>query len=227
VRVGVLWSDLEVAAEMIEYYGPHDRAVAEASTAMHQTPHSLLERMRLRPDAASWRRLVDLYTPLLQAWLRRYDVPAADVDDLVQEVLAVLVHELPAFQHNQRRGAFRRWLRTIALNRLKGYWRGRQTGPRTLPGAEAAQVLEQVADPASDPDRHWEQEHDQFIVRRALELLEPEFTPSTWQAFRRQVIDGARPAEVAAELGLSAHAALLAKFRVLRRLRREVDGLTD
>jgi RNA polymerase sigma-70 factor (ECF subfamily) len=194
---------------------------------MQQTPRSLLERLRLQPDEASWRRLVDLYTPLLQAWLRQQQLPAADVEDLVQEVLAVVVREIATFQHNNQRGAFRRWLRTIAHNRVKGYWRALRTGPDRAPGGEAAEVLNRIADPASDPDRLWEQEHDQFIVRRALELLEPEFTPSTWQAFRRQVIDGAKPAHVAAELGLTSHAAVLAKFRVLRRLRRELDGLTD
>ena len=30
---------------------------------MSDTSVSLLERLRLRPDAASWQRLVDLYTP--------------------------------------------------------------------------------------------------------------------------------------------------------------------
>jgi RNA polymerase sigma-70 factor (ECF subfamily) len=194
---------------------------------MDQTPHSLLERLRLQPDAAAWKRLIDLYTPLIQNWFRQQHVPAGDLDDLVQEVLAVLVREMPAFQHNQQRGAFRCWLRTIALNRLKGYWRARQNRPRGAGDLAVSEILDQIPDPASDPDKHWEQKHDQFIVRRALELLEPEFTPSTWQAFQRQVSDGAKPAQVASELGLTAHAAVLAKFRVLRRLRRELDGLTD
>jgi RNA polymerase sigma-70 factor (ECF subfamily) len=183
--------------------------------------------MRLQPDAATWRRLIDLYSPFIQSWFRQQHVPATDVDDLVQEVLAVVVREMPAFQHNNQRGAFRCWLRTIALNRLKGFWRARQTGPQSAASEEAANILNQLPDPASDPDQRWEQEHDQFIVRRALELLEPEFTPKTWQAFRRQVIDDIKPAQVAVELGLTPHAAVLAKFRVLGRLRRELDGLTD
>jgi RNA polymerase sigma-70 factor (ECF subfamily) len=194
---------------------------------MEQTPHNLLERLRLRPDAGSWKRLVDLYTPLLQNWLRRYQVPAADADDLVQEVLSVVVREMPAFQHNHQRGAFRCWIRGITLNRLKSYWRARQNGPHVLPAAEADAFLQQIPDPASDPERQWEQEHDQFIIRRALEGMESEFTASTWQAFRRQVLDGARPAEVAAELGLSANAVVLAKFRVLRRLRQQLQGIID
>jgi DNA-directed RNA polymerase specialized sigma24 family protein len=90
---------------------------------MYQTPHSLLERLRLQPDAVSWKRLVDLYSPFIQSWLRQQRVPSADVDDQVQEVLAVVVREIPAFQHNDQQGAFRRWLGTIAHTRLRGYWR--------------------------------------------------------------------------------------------------------
>ena len=54
-----------------------------------------------------------------------------------------------------------------------------------------------------------------------------EFTPATWQAFRRQVVDGVKAAAVAAELGITPNAALIAKSRVLRRLRDEARGLTD
>jgi RNA polymerase sigma-70 factor (ECF subfamily) len=52
-------------------------------------------------------------------------------------------------------------------------------------------------------------------------------TPGTWRAFRRQVVDGAAAAAVATELGISVNAALLAKSRVLRRLRDEAGGLLD
>jgi DNA-directed RNA polymerase specialized sigma24 family protein len=61
------------------------------------TPISLLERLRLRPDEASWQRLVALYTPLIREWLRRHDLAGSDADDLTQEAMGVLVRELPNF----------------------------------------------------------------------------------------------------------------------------------
>jgi RNA polymerase sigma-70 factor (ECF subfamily) len=193
---------------------------------MEQTPQSLLEKLRLRPDDASWKRLVNLYTPLLQRWLHQYGIPPADADDLVQEVLTVLVRELPAFQHTGHRGAFRRWLRTVVVHRVQGYRRSRQVSSAAVLHVSEGE-LSAVADPAGGLEQQWEQEHDQYLIRRALELLEKEFTPTTCQAFRRQVLDAASPAAVAAELGMTANAVVLAKFRVLRRLRRELDGLTD
>ena len=57
---------------------------------MPETSISLLERLSDRADRDAWRRLVDLYSPLIAEWLRRYGVPPSEVDDLVQEVLGVL-----------------------------------------------------------------------------------------------------------------------------------------
>jgi RNA polymerase sigma-70 factor (ECF subfamily) len=193
---------------------------------MDQTPQSLLEQLRRQPNAAAWKRLVDLYTPLIEGWLRRYGVPPSDVDDLVQEVMAVLVQDLAGFQHNQQPGAFRCWLRTIVVHRVRGFFRARQTGAQAASNGAGSDFLEKIADPASDPDRRWEQEHDQFLIRRALELMQPELTASTWQAFRR-LLEGAKPAAVAAELRLSINAVVLAKFRAMRRLRQHLQGLID
>jgi RNA polymerase sigma-70 factor (ECF subfamily) len=94
-----------------------------------------------------------------------------------------------------------------------------------LPDLDSA--LDRLADPASDLSRLWDREHDEFVLNRLLGLIEPEFRPATWQAFRRQVIDGASPDIVAAELGLSVNAVLIAKSRVLSRLRRNAEGLVD
>src|SRR5215469_2804941 len=133
---------------------------------MTQTPVSLLERLRLRPDAASWQRLIDLYSPLVQSWLRRYALQPADADDVAQETLAVLVRELPQFRHDLRRGAFRTWLRGIVVNRLREFWRGRDRRP-AAGGGDADALLGQLQDPNSDLSRHWDREHDEHVARRA------------------------------------------------------------
>jgi RNA polymerase sigma factor (sigma-70 family) len=191
------------------------------------TPHSLLQRLRENPDEDAWKRLVDLYTPLLRRWLRRSGVKGSDADDILQDVFAILLRKLPSFEHNQQRGAFRCWLHTILINRLRDYWKSRQTMPETADSAEILQELNRLQDPASDLNQLWDREHDIFLARRVLEVIERDFVPSTWQAFRRVFLDGAKPAEVAAEMGISVNAVHLAKWRVLRRARREITGLID
>jgi RNA polymerase sigma-70 factor (ECF subfamily) len=192
-----------------------------------QTSISLLERLRLHSESADWKRLVELYTPLIRRWLLRHDVPAADADDLTQEVLGVVVRELVDFQHNQRLGAFRAWLRAITVNRLKGYWRGRRHSPQAGGDSEAARQLEELEDPHSRLSQLWDQEHDQHVLGQLMTRIEPEFPLAWWRAFRRHVVEGARASEVAMELDVSVNVVLLAKSRILRRLRQEAAGFVD
>ena len=193
---------------------------------MSDTSVSLLDRLRSQPDGPSWRRLVDLYTPLIHGWLRRYEVQPQDADDLVQEVLSRVVRDLPHFEHDRRRGAFRCWLRTITANQLRTFWRARQHRP-VVGGSDLERRIEQLEDPASHLSKLWDQEHDRHVLARLLDLVQPEFSPTTWAAFRRVTLDGVRPADVAVELGISVNAVWLAKSHVLRRLRQESQGLLD
>src|SRR5215207_6284029 len=155
---------------------------------MPATSSSLLDRLRRGPDAAGWERLVQLYEPFIRRWLADPAL-AADADDLTQDVLAVLVRELPRFER-RRAGSFRAWLRTVTVNRVREHWR--RAGPRERPagGMAAADRLAALADPASGLSRRWDAEHDRPVAQRLLGLLEPEFSASTWAAFRRQVVDG-------------------------------------
>jgi RNA polymerase sigma-70 factor (ECF subfamily) len=172
---------------------------------VNPTSVSLLERLRASPDDAAWSRLVELYTPLVRSWLTRQGLQPADADDLTQDVLGVLVRELPGFSHDGRTGAFRRWLRNVTVNRLRVFWRTRR------PAGDVESVLSQLEDPASGLSRRWDEEHDRHVARRLLDIIRPEFESATWLAFRGLVLDGRPTAEVAAELGLTPNAVRIAK----------------
>jgi RNA polymerase sigma-70 factor (ECF subfamily) len=189
---------------------------------MNETPLSLLERLRQSPDDASWRRLFDLYTPVIHGWLQRQGLSSTDADDVAQEISAAIVRDLPSFDHSGRRGAFRLWVRTITLHHLRNFWRSQRPVAGPL-----APSLDELEDPESDLSRLWDREHDELVARRLMALIEPDFSPNTWRSFRSQVIDGHSAAEVAAAMGLSINAVLIAKSRVLRKFRHEARGLLD
>ena len=194
---------------------------------MSETSVSLLDRLRLQPDEAAWRRLVDLYTPLIRGWLRRQGLPDPDADDVVQEVLAVVVRRLPEFRHSERTGAFRCWLRTITDNCLRDHWRAQRGRARATGHSDFLRVLEQLEDPDSGLSRLWDEEHDRHVTRQLLELIRPRFEDSTWRAFQRVALDGVPPEQVAAEMGMTVNAVFIAKSRVLHLLRQEGAGLID
>ncbi len=194
---------------------------------MHDTSLSLLDRACQREEPQAWNSLAALYTPLLAGWLRRLGVPENDADDLTQDVLLVVLRELPRFEHNRRPGAFRRWLRVILVHRVRDFWRRRDHRPTATGATSFQEQLDQLEDDASDASRLWDRQHDQHVMNQLLEAVRARFAQPTWQAFRLQVIEGRRADAVAAELGLSLSSVYVAKSRVLSALRREAEGLIE
>jgi RNA polymerase sigma-70 factor (ECF subfamily) len=193
---------------------------------MSETSLTLLGRLQQQSDPASWQRLVDIYAPLIGRWLARSTLQSADHENLVQEVLTIVVQKLPEFER-RREGSFRAWLRVITANCLRAHWRSEKYRALPTGGSNFLQKLQELEDPHSALAQAWDAEHDRHVVRRLLELIEPQFEPATLEAFRRLVLEGQESAHVARALGMSVNAALLAKSRVLRQLRREMDGLVS
>jgi RNA polymerase sigma-70 factor (ECF subfamily) len=191
---------------------------------MVRTSPSLLQRLSAAADDAAWQRFVEIYGPLIYGWMRRFGLQDHDARDLAQDVLLSIVRAMPSFQYDPQRGTFRAWLRTMVLNRLRGYWRKRHTN---IAMNQLEQQLDELADPHSALSNRWNDEYKKGVFSRALDLLRPEFEPSTWQAFWRVSILGDTPAVAAESLGLSVNAVYLAKSRILRRLRQECEDLLD
>ncbi len=190
------------------------------------TRKSLLIRAR-EGDQGAWDDLHTLYRPLIVGWLNRQGVAQRDLDDLVQEIFLAVYRGLPSFTHSGREGAFRAWIRSIALNHSCNYWRSPARRVGTPGGPDADETLRQLEDPESELWQFWEEEHDRHLLRCLIEMMEIEFEPATMQAFRRVALEGATGTEAAAELGLSVGAVYTARSRVLRRLREVAEGLID
>jgi RNA polymerase sigma-70 factor, ECF subfamily len=188
---------------------------------MTKTPSSLLERLRQPFEPAAWARFVTLYTPLIYSWARRIGLQEPDAADLVQDVFVTLLQVLPTFTYD-RQQSFRKWLRTVTINR----WRKECKRPqrRMVQGQEGQPEPVAVG---ADPEACWEAEYQQHLVSQALRLMRADFEETTWKACWETAAEGRSAAEVASELGLSVGAVYAAKFRVLNRLRREMQGLLE
>jgi RNA polymerase sigma-70 factor, ECF subfamily len=191
---------------------------------VNATSLSLLDRLKAAPpDASDWNRLHGIYLPLIQCWLARVPGLGGESADLAQEVLIVVFRELPRFDR-RREGSFRAWLRQITVNKVRRHRTKRRRQPAF--GLDAANgFLERLSDPNDDLAREWDRDHDRHVTRKLLAAVQSDFSPATWNAFRRFGIDGVPAALVAEELGLSENAVILAKSRVFRRLRQEAGDL--
>ncbi len=191
------------------------------------TSLSLLERLRDSSDDEAWRQFHDLYGPLIRYWLVRRGVQSQDAEDVQQEVMQLAAGELAKFQHSGRIGALRCWLRQVVANRLRTFWRQKNRQGLALGGSDYAALADQLEDPHSELSRVWDEEYQQTMCARLLELVQGEFQAQTMAAFRGVAVEGRKAAEVGEELQMSTNAVRIAQSRVLRRLRELAQGMLD
>jgi RNA polymerase sigma-70 factor (ECF subfamily) len=192
-------------------------------TEAPSTSLSLLDRVRAAdPDA--WGRLVDVYGPLVYGWALRAGLQPADAADVGQEVFAAVARGIRTFRRDRPTDSFRGWLFVITRRKVADHFAARPD--RAEGGTEALRRLGEVA-AESDGSGDDSSGEVRALYRRAIKAVRDEFEPATWQAAWRVAVDGERPADVAAALGMSVNAVYLAKSRVLRRLRAEFTGFFD
>ena len=185
------------------------------------TPLSLLDRLLSHENDEAWRRFSELYEPLIRRWVGRLVSRPDSIDDITQEVLKALVEGLPGFRHNLRKGAFRAWLRSITIHRVRRHWSDQHPNVKQLSDAR------DLEDPRSALSQLWDDEHNRHVVRSLLTRVLPEFDAKTQDIFRRVVFDGSTPRAVAADLGCSPNVVYIAKAHVLKSLRLEAKGLLE
>lgn len=187
-----------------------------ASVDLGATSLTLIERVKAR-DGEAWKRLVDLYTPLLRHWCRRWGVRSEDVDDVSQEVFRAVVVGLWSFQRERESASFRGWLHGVARHKVLSLIR--RGGSQAPGGTSFYERTLLLPDPATDDADDEEGTLVGDLYQNALRLVRLEFEDRTWQAFWRATVDGEPPAAIAADLGVTPAAVRQAKSRVLRRLK--------
>lgn len=191
--------------------------------ASHSTSVSLLVRVKAR-DPEAWQRLVALYGPLVLRWARTYLPTQADAEDVVQEVFRSVFLGIDRFRKERPTDRFRSWLWSIMRRRVVDHYRRNEGEIRAAGGDDATAALLNVRDvPLDDPEE--EASFVSEVILRALELVRAEFEERTWQACWRTTVDGESAADVGAALGMSTGAVYIARSRVLKRLKGELEGL--
>lgn len=191
------------------------------SESVSLTSSTLLRRVQAQ-DQDAWDRLLHLYGPLVDFWIRRAGLQLADAQDVFQEVFQAVATGIHRFRKVQPGDTFRGWLRTVVRSKVANYRQRAGSLPMAVGGTEALRRLQEVPG-AEEPSREaTEADALRDLRLRGLELIRAEFESRTWQAFWYVTVEGRAAKDVAADLGVTPAAVRLAKSRVLRRLREEL-----
>lgn len=203
------------------YWSIEDKRMSDAP----QTRPSLLVRIRDAQDGRAWAEFVEIYAPLVYAFVRRGGLQDADAADLTQEVLCAVARAARRLDYQPERGTFRSWLLTVTRNKLRNYLSRQQPGARGSGDSAVQGLLDALPDPEQDDVQQWNRQYRQRVLEWASVRVRPMVEERTWQAFWQTAVLARAPVEVAQELGLSVANVYRAKNRVIVRLKELVQEL--
>jgi RNA polymerase sigma-70 factor (ECF subfamily) len=191
------------------------------------TRQSLLLRLRDLQDHEAWTQFVDVYAPLIYAYVRKRGVQDADAADLTQACLRKVTDHIGNLNYDPACDSFRGWLFTIVRNKLNDFY----ARPKHLwQGSGDSQVhalIANHADRESTSEEEWEREYERSLFSWAADKVMPQVQPKTWQAFWKTAVENKPGEQVAKELGISVAAVYIAKSRVIYRLRELIRQMQD
>ena len=200
------------------------------------TRRSLLTRLRQADDNIGWQEFFNTYWRLLYGVARKAGLSDAEAQDAVQDCVITVSRQMPKFRYEPERCSFKGWLLMILRQRVS-----RQFHKRIQPRADGDAASPQIAtsDEATDTnpvtrvpdasgdqlDSIWEAEWQQHLIAVAAERLKGQVSDAQFQIFDLHVLRGWPASDVAKTLGVSVAQVYLAKLRVGRRFKREIDAV--
>lgn len=189
-----------------------------------ETRVSLLGRLQSDPnDALAWSEFVDWYGRKLYAWCRAWGLQQADAQEVAQEVFLKLVVRMRDFRYDPSR-SFRSWLKTITRHAWLDY-AARQRRPGGGSGTDTAVDRLSVLPAQDDLERRADAAAEEKLLEEAAARVRLRVEPRTWSAFELLATHERSGAEVAHELGMQVATVFVARSRVQRMLRDEVQRL--
>lgn len=199
----------------------------KVNVEQNETRNSLLLRLSNKLDIEAWDQFVAIYQPLVFRLARSKGFQEADAQDIVQEVMIAVSRAIHRWEPDPTRGRFRDWLFRIARNLMINFLTRRKY--QSLGQAAALDdLLAEHPDPngsGEEASREFELEYRRELFCIAAKKVSLQVRPNTWEVFRLTAIELHPIVDVAKELDMTEGAVLVARCRVLARLRKEVKLL--
>jgi len=159
----------------------------------------------------------------MRAGGHRRELQDADAQDVTQKVMARVYRAISKFTYDAERGHFRNWLGVITVREI---YRHRQLERRSgqRGGGRSDELAERTAGP---PEGDWLEEFNAHVLEIALTRIRGDFDDVTWQAFDWTWLQSVKPQTAAERLSRTPEWIYKARFRVLKRLKAEVEFLAE
>ena len=192
------------------------------------TCYSLLSRLKNWEDNESWRTFFDTYWRLIYAVALKSGLTDAEAQDVAQETIICVAKNIQKFKRDRRLGSFKGWLRNLTHWRIADQLRKRTKvlPSDTVLASQGLFSLEEVPEePSEAVATEWESEWQRNLLKAGLEQVKRHVREEQYQLFDLYAIRQWPVDRITQTMGVSATRVYLAKYRITRRLKKEVRRL--
>ena len=189
-----------------------------------ETRVSLILRLAEPEDVQAWQEFAAIYGPTLYRLALRRGLQAADAEDVAQEILFAVARAIERFKPDPAQAKFRTWLSRIARNLLADFCAGRAKRPLTQLVSDSWLRSADLSVHADD-NQDFDAEYRAAVFQLAAERVRERVASDTWTAFEMTAINHQSPEFVSHQLNMAVGSVYVARCRVMKLLRSEVEQL--
>ncbi len=199
--------------------------------AFAQTRKSLIARLDNWEDQRTWDEFYKTYWKLIYSVAVKAGLRSEEAFDVVQETILTIAKQSKKNMYNPEKGSFKSWLMNMTRWRINDQFRKRKKDTAMSVcewGDEGRKtsIVDSMEDPKSATlERLWDVEWKKNLADAALSRVKAQVSPKQYQIFDCYVIREWDADKVKKQLGVSMSQVYLAKHRVGKILKKELDRL--
>ncbi len=216
---------------------PSEDRVAKAmsriqeETYYEKTRLSLLEGLGNWEDSRKWDEFYKIYWRLLQKIALNSGLRPDETGEVVQDTLLTIAKQFREGVYDPKKGSFKSWLVQICKWKIQDQLRKRKKETAMLLSDDNTELAEHplnaIADEQNDFENNWDRELTNSLLIAAMARVKAKVATKHFQIYDCYVNKEWSVSKVCQHLGVSAPQVYLAKNRVGKVLRKELEELKD
>lgn len=205
----------------------NDPPAATAGDDLIPTRGSLLGRLQDWEDNQSWRAFFDTYWKLIYNFAKGRGLTHEEAQEVVQETVVAVARSIGKFRYDPKVCRFKTWLLTVTRSKIANQFALRarhptppEDPPTDLPGSPGA-----PAETSDQFERSWDEEWQRNLMETAIQRVKTRVSIEQYQMFDLFALKQWPVREVARTLGVTVGHVYVAKHRVAKLVREEIEAL--
>lgn len=196
------------------------------------TRKSLLGRLKDWQDNESWRDFFDTYWRLIYGFAIQRGLSHEEAQEAVQETVVAVAKSIGRFEYDPKVCAFKTWLLGVTGSKIANQFAKRARSSATYArrssdtDSQGTSLLGRL--PETNPcqwDKAWDAEWAKNLMEAAIQRVKRRVSIEQYQMFDLFVLKDWSAREVAKTLGVTVAHVYVAKHRISKLIRKEVEFL--